>query len=772
MQIGMKSMTERLVRRWRGSTLLVACLLGVLAGITGAGISLEHTLADLRYTLRSQSSSGELHLVEIDARSIEAIDHWPWPRAHYARLVDELHRAGASSIAFDVDFSTPSIPREDMLFAQALARANGGVILPTFRQPSGTGQTSYIDSMPIDMLRAHSQAATVSIRPEAGGAVRKAPLGQITEGMPRPSLAALIAGRQGAADAAFPIDFAIDPASIPRHSFIDIASGRFDPTELKGKHVLVGATAIELGDRYAVPRFGVIPGAVIQALATLTLIEGVPIEAGWLLPLTLTLIVSWLMLRERRVERFGMAAAVAPPALFALSLCASEWGYEFSLVPSYIALSTVVAAASALCVRRWLAEKRTHDEQTGLPNRHALLATLHGQESYGVVTARIAEYDKALAALGQRGVSELINRVRDRISVLGSGVTVYRIGDRVLAWQATVEARDVPIRCEQLRALMLNPVEARGRKVDVSIAIGYAQGSLGSEAETIDNAFLAADLALSRGQPFHIHEDTDSAIVEDELSLLSDLDNALLAGDVSVVYQPKLDLSSGVITSAEALVRWNHSTRGPLRPDYFIPIVEKSDRICSLTIYVLRRAIADLKLWNTGCPALRVAVNISATLLESPAFMDELQIVLQDTGVEPQNLIFEVTESATMTGHDRAAEALLALKEIGIAISVDDYGTGQSTLTYLKKLTLDELKIDRSFVEHAHQNRSDAVLVRSTIDMAHELGLKVVAEGVETAECLDFLRSVGCDMAQGYLISRPVPPSRFGELLAEYRLAA
>jgi EAL domain-containing protein (putative c-di-GMP-specific phosphodiesterase class I) len=202
-----------------------------------------------------------------------------------------------------------------------------------------------------------------------------------------------------------------------------------------------------------------------------------------------------------------------------------------------------------------------------------------------------------------------------------------------------------------------------------------------------------------------------------------------------------------------------------LSPDHFIPQLEKANRIAGMTLHVVRSAIVDLKSWAASGHALTVAVNLSAILLEAPSFLEDLERELEESGVDPRLLTFEVTESAAMHAPDVAAAALARFKQLGIAISMDDYGTGQSTLTYLKRLPLDELKIDRSFVENAHLNRSDAVLVRSTINLAHELGLKVVAEGVETDECLKFLRSAGCDLAQGYLISSPVAAKALIELV-------
>jgi EAL domain-containing protein (putative c-di-GMP-specific phosphodiesterase class I) len=206
-----------------------------------------------------------------------------------------------------------------------------------------------------------------------------------------------------------------------------------------------------------------------------------------------------------------------------------------------------------------------------------------------------------------------------------------------------------------------------------------------------------------------------------------------------------------------------------ISPDAFIPIAERNDRIAGLTLFVLGQTIADLGAWEAGGNRISGAVNISAKLLGSEPFLAAARKLIEDSGLAPGRLVFEVTESAAMTDGEGAIAALQGFKAMGIAISMDDYGTGQSTLNYLKRLPLDELKIDRSFVQFAHRNRSDGVLVRSTIELAHELGLKVVAEGVEDEECLAFLREAHCDMAQGYLISRPVDAAAIAALLATPR---
>lgn len=248
---------------------------------------------------------------------------------------------------------------------------------------------------------------------------------------------------------------------------------------------------------------------------------------------------------------------------------------------------------------------------------------------------------------------------------------------------------------------------------------------------------------------------------------MGELDEAISRHELLVLYQPKLALGSGRIASVEALIRWEHPERGFLRPDSFIPLAEQNDRIADLTLYVLHQTIEDVRTWGRQGLSLDAAINISARLVSEPSFIAAAEAILLEIGPLCQRLIFEVTESAAMDNPDAAIEALHLFRKLGVAISMDDYGTGQSSLTYLKTLPLTELKIDRSFVQFAHRDRNDALLVRSTVQMAHELGLQVVAEGVEDEACLDFLRRIECDYAQGYLIGKPMPAADLGALVFE-----
>jgi diguanylate cyclase len=760
-------------RRARLVAWLVSLLLGLGVAASGIGIGIERALDEAEAHLRSHAGSGSIHIVEIDARSIASIRRWPWPRDNHAKLVDQLRSAGVASIVFDVDFSSESDPAADTAFAAALARANGQVVLPTFGQGAGAGSDGWTDSLPIPILRENATLAAVSILPDRDGAVRRAPLGTVTAGAARPSLSAIVANVDGQAYRDFPIDFAIDPATIPRHSFIDIRDGKFDAASLAGKRVLVGATAVEMGDRYAVPNHGVIPGVVIQALSAETLARGVPGELGALPGLLLALALAWPVLCMRETRLFAALALGAPAVLFGISVAArSLFHCTSEIVPGLAALAC--AGTWALTMRLLAAAKRRrmHDQQTGLPNRLALHALDDIGSSQGIIAARIADFDKIAAALGDEAASDLVLRVNDRIMLVAGDGPIYRVEDRLLAWRCE-DAELLGEHFATLRTLMLSPIEVTGRRVDVTLTFGFARVTDGDRPDTIlARAMLAADSAISSAEGWQVHDRQADENADRELSLLGELDEAVHKGEIEVYYQPKLCLKSGRIVSVEALVRWNHGTRGFLRPDLFIPLAERNDRIAGLTLHVLQQTIRDLEEWRRQGHEVSGAVNLSAKLLGSPSFIAELGRHVTDSTLPPQMLTFEVTESAAMTDTAGAAAALRTFQELGIGISMDDYGTGQSTLSYIKQLPLNELKIDRSFVQFAHQNRSDGVLVQSTVNLAHELGLKVVAEGVEDEECLAYLRAIGCDMAQGYLISRPVPAAQLKDLLGSVRRAA
>ncbi len=757
--------------------ILIIWLAAVTAGSaslwSGTGIGLDRFLREVRDSIRQRPGSGEIVIVEIDAKSLKAIDRWPWPRRYHGQLVERLHAAGARTIGFDVDFSAPSSATDDAQFAAALAKAGGSVILPTFRQPIASGKSDFLENVPIPELRGHGFLASVNVHPDGDGQVRTYHGGVETAGKTRPSLAAVITEHSGQSVDAFPIDTAIDPASIPRLSFSDVVAGAFPRDVVKGKRVIVGATAIELGDRYAMPGQGVIPGVVIQAMAAETLIagRGQPSLGG--LPLLMVSLVVAFGALKRRSSKGRAAWFAGSAAAILVAPLATEAGRLGMLdaVPAIAVLLVAAALSATLSIATAFRARLLTDADTGLPNLRALNEARASDGGF-VVTARLARYGDTLAVLGPVATGELVSRAAERLAIHADAHRIFRVREDTLAWLVFQTDHELADSIEGLAALFRSPIALPGRAIEVNLAFGaaIATDNCGVSAA---KAILASDHAAANGLRWTLHNEALGAEVDWRLALLGEFDSAIADGQFWVAYQPKASMQSGEIIGAEALVRWNHPVRGLVPPDHFIPVIEPSRHILDLSLFVLNRALDDQAEWRAAGLDLSVAVNVSTPLLDEPRFAKHVADALKRTGVNPAKLTLEITESAALADADRAVAAMEALRALGVQLSIDDYGTGQSTLSYLKRLPASEIKIDKSFVQNLPDSHNDRILVRSTIELAHELNFKVVAEGIEDLACLELLRTFGCDVAQGWHIGRPMPSAQLMErLLDRTELAA
>ena len=369
--------------------------------------------------------------------------------------------------------------------------------------------------------------------------------------------------------------------------------------------------------------------------------------------------------------------------------------------------------------------------------------------------ARIDRYAAIAAGLGAEASAVLVQRIAERLQ-RGHDRIIYRTDEHSLAWIAReAEHEELEIQFGLIAAQMRTPVEC-GRFVDATLAFGVAETAR-SPKQQIANAALAAERAAKAQRVWVRFVEAGTEETDWHLSLLGELDAAMAAGEVWNAYQPKLDIGSGKVCGVEALVRWDHRERGRVGPDEFIPVVEASGRAADLTVHVFNAALSDAWRWHQMGHDLQVAVNVSATLLGDAEFLADLRARLQASPVPAERVTIEVTESAAMTDPDNAVAALKEWRSLGLKVSIDDYGTGQSSLGYLQKLPATELKIDKSFIQGIVEDNRNAIMVRSTITLAHQLGMKVVAEGVETQDVLDLLAEMDCDIGQGWLIGRPMP---------------
>ncbi len=760
----------KIAMSYRAVVLAATLAGGMLSLAVGFDEMFEHGMRSSRDALRGHDASGEIVIVEIDARSLAEIDRWPWPREIHGELVDRLGAAKVEMIAFDVDLSSQSNAAADAAFARSLADSESLVILPAFRQYASSNSEHYIDSEPIEELRRSAFLASVNVQPDENGVVRRSLLGVYTGGVPRPSLAAMLSGTHGTAATDFPIDFAIEPDSIPRLSYADILAGRVPLETLRGRKIVIGATAIEMGDRYVVPRHGVIPGVVMQTLAAETLASGVPTEYGPWPALLVALAGIVVMLFPGKTGWRATAGGGAAILVLLLPLIAeSRLQTTFQIVPALAMLASAGVAGLTILALRKYRRAALIDSASGLPNRLALQKEARGTGSVRVIATRIEGFANIAAQLDTTDIREFFVEIDRRMRAFDGETPIYRIDEAVLAWRADSMAEDeIADHLDGLRTMFRMPVCLPGQTIDIGLNFGVAEGSGREAAELVSGAALAAQRAAKAGHVWERHLPGEQAEEKWHLSLLAELDEAMETGALFVAYQPKLDIESREIVSAEALVRWQHPTRGLVPPDHFIPLVEKRGRIGDLTLFVIDRALEAMHAWSSSGLRIGVAVNVSATLLDSQTFLDALARRIRTLQLDPELLTIEITETAAFENPGLAIEGMTALRALGVRLSVDDYGTGQSTLSYLKRLPVQEIKIDKSFVQTIPDNPSDMILVRSTIDLAHELGLTVVAEGIEDEACLAQLAKFGCDYGQGYLIGRPMAPD---DLIARLRRA-
>jgi len=333
--------------------------------------------------------------------------------------------------------------------------------------------------------------------------------------------------------------------------------------------------------------------------------------------------------------------------------------------------------------------------------------------------------------------------------------------DQFLVVLESVGVSEAQTRAEAIIEHLRAAFDYSGVSMQVETRAGVAvfpdDGDLPSEL--LQRAELALYRAKESGATVGVFVRGDDESHRHQMAILGQLRRAIASDQLQLYYQPKVSLEHGRMMGCEALVRWNHPELGFIPPGDFIPHAERTGMIRFLTAWVLRSALWQLRAWKQCGLELDVAVNVSPTDLADPSFADSLIQILAETGADSRRLVLEVTESAAMKDLPNTLRVMEQLRVLGIRFSIDDFGTGYSSLSHLKRLPVDEIKIDRSFIQELETRPDDEVIVRSTINLGHALGLKVVAEGVELPASFEALKRLGCDLAQGYLVSRPLSAS-------------
>jgi diguanylate cyclase (GGDEF)-like protein/PAS domain S-box-containing protein len=421
----------------------------------------------------------------------------------------------------------------------------------------------------------------------------------------------------------------------------------------------------------------------------------------------------------------------------------------------------------------------THDALTGLPNRtlfhdRVQLAILAAERGHGQLAVLVMDLDRFKEindtlghACGDQFLVEAATRLKTTLRVADS---ISRLGgDEFGMLLQSIDAASVAAAAVRIRTAFELPFSLEGLPLQIEASIGVAMYP--QDAPNVDGLIQRADVAMFAAKNDNVgwalYDPSQDRNKPARLSLISQLRRAIDERELVLHYQPKIEVRSGRVAGVEALVRWNHPTRGLLFPDEFIDIAQETSLIRPFTLHVIDEALRQRHAWAQEHRTLAVAVNVSARNLIDVDFPDQVGALLDKWGMTPDVLELEITESAIVADMFRMGAVLERLGRMGLRLSVDDFGTGYTSLGYLRRLPITELKIDRSFVANMTTSDEDAVIVRSAIDLGRNLGLAVVAEGVEDTDVLARLEELGCDVAQGYLVSRPVPAAELADWLTQ-----
>ena len=755
---------------------LVGALIAILIGIAAIGgfASQDKLLQDARFGLSGLAPTGQTVLVEIDSRSIAEIGVWPWPRRLHAQVIDRLLEFGVADIAFDIDFSSASTPEDDALFAAALERAGGFAWLGAFEQRTTTGTSL---SLPLAEFMRHAAPATVNVVLDEQGLARRIVAEMAVGDAVIPALATALSGRTVPGAVSIGIDYGIDAQALPRFSFSDVLNGRVDPAALFDRDIIVGATAVELRDLFQTPRFGIMPGPVVQAMATETLRLDRPLKDYGFVPSAIALAVLALLLHVLR--RHLSISALGILCFFTML------AWEGVAILGYLQDAAVIDTASFLVgvpilfavdladevgtqVRqRRLAQRRlaflaSHDAVTGTLSRTGFVEALPTLGAEGtIILIKLTRLDTVRGALGGEVSDAVLAIIGQKLAGMAPGLLAYVAQDTfALALSGALGGDDISTIRNNIVSTIAGMQRVGEHRIMIDVALAAAAGPNRGDALLRD-----AEIALlgGKGAAFSSFEAGQAEAIEWRRKLDVDLRQAIEKGELHLVYQPQVELGSGRPVGAEALMRWVHPLHGPVSPADFIPLAEETGYIVELGRWALATACRECRTWPAP---IRVGVNVSPAQLRLSDVLADVRDALDASGLPPERLDIEITEGAVVEAIAEARAMMIELKQMGIQLSLDDFGTGYSALNYLSTLPFDKIKIDQSFVRRMGHAADDALL-RSMIDLCHRLAKKTVAEGVENEEQSQLLTTWACDIGQGYLFGKPMNGEEIGRLIAD-----
>ena len=747
----MKNLKGEAVQKAGIIAFALAALVAISSFMTGAGGGFDDLMRQQRYALADDvEASGRIGMIAIDDRSLRDIGAFPWTRSTHAELIEKLQGSGIDGLAFDIAFFTEAPDAiHDRNLADAIRDSEFPIALAVPTIDDGLiDATNMEGNYPLETLTdAGAEQVSIWLNMDGRGAVEYINTVNTLDGEPMQTIAGWLAKGSGP-DERIRINWSLDDEKIANYSYSDILEN--GPTEeMKGMRLIIGADSSMLGDAYAIPSGHLMAGARIHAMGAESIVAGrTPVIPEWAILLATLLLTAILTLAARATTRYSTCAGAL------LTMPVMQWELErngiaeVAIGSSMMTIAFLIVATGALHVIRYFYGRMTQNEGTGIPNLMAMKMASHDPGM--TIAFSVRNHIDIVSELGSEGRDRIMAKVAQRLEMGSNGRTIYQIDASTFAWRGGNDIDHETTQIESLLALLRGGVSFGNGAIDILANAGIEQQADIGVEQAVTNAVIAANRATERGISWEIYESTDNE-EHWKITVLSEISRAIEDGDLWVAYQPKVDSSDGRVIGAEALVRWRHPTRGDVRPDAFIPLLEKANRTDELTQFMLNKAVEDF----SRMPGCTVAVNVSPLIIGTGKLCRMVREALEGSDFDPACLTLEVTESERF-GRVESIRELEEIKRLGPKISIDDYGMGNSTVNYLKILPADELKIDRSFISNMLTSHSDRIVVGSTIRLAHEMGLKVVAEGVESAEIQACLHEMGCDFIQGYHTGRPV----------------
>jgi CHASE2 domain-containing sensor protein len=641
-----KPVTTRRIVTW-------ALIIGAIVGLLDLTLPLEEIARSARNSLRERPADGQTVVVAVDDRSLARFGGEDFSRKYEAIMIDRVLSMGANRVFFDESFSKELDKEGDDAFAEVLSRYKGRVFLGAIiRRDFMTGKEHY--RLPLPKFAEHAQHRSYQAATAPFGLSIEPFYGEKRGKIEYASLSSEMANRAGEPNTRYRPDFAIQHDTVPTISLADVVDEKIPQSTVKGKDIILGFTSESSKDIVHAANQGWIPGVYVHVIGAQTLREGTPRGFGPWPALLVAAFLIMLLVRSRSRQQVNLVIAASLLTALVVPFILESWLITMNYFPAIIAFGI---AAYRLLLLREIRNAGKVNAGTLMPNLSALREEPLAA-SRPIIAMRIRNYAAVGASFAESVEDEFINEIARRLTMPGSSQAFYQAED-VLYWLGpALSKHELEGHIAGLSRLMESLFVVRGRKIDLHVAFGVDTDLTRPVVNRIGRALLAADTAAAKHQPYMFNTSDNDEESAWELSLMSELDEAIDNGDIWIAYQPQFELKGDRISGAEALVRWQHPLRGAISPEAFILPAEAHNRIGRLTFHVLEQATTAARALVETNPGFRLSINISASLMENGDLPARIHEVLERNDFPASNLTLEVTESAPFAEHQAVANNL------------------------------------------------------------------------------------------------------------------